>query len=156
VRRLLLFTLDDAVFAVNVGYAVEVLRGMPVKHVPELPDFIEGVVEIRGRICPVMDMRRRLGMPVRSDNARGRFLIVRSSLERVALLVDEVVGVETVRRELIRKPPLVFRGIKKRYMEGLYPLDKAMLIILSIEQILTSEEMIRLQKAVSAMEEHEA
>jgi len=150
-RRFLIFTLGEGMFAINVGYAVEVLRSIPVKHIPEVPDFIEGVIKIRGHVFPVIDMRHRFGLPGRSERTKERILIVRSSLERIALIVDDVIGIETISRELIEKPPVVFQGIKKRYLEGLHSRENRVYIILNIEKILTSDEEIALQQAHSAM-----
>jgi purine-binding chemotaxis protein CheW len=143
-------------FAINVGYAVEVLRARPVKSIPELPDSIDGVIELRGHMFPVVVMRKRLGIPGEREDEKGRVLIVRSPLERVALVVDEVSGVETIDSELIKKPPMVFKGIQKRYLKGLYSIGDSMRIILDMEQILTSEECITFQNVCVSPKEQDA
>jgi len=143
-------------FAINVVYAVEVLRERPVKRIPELPDFISGVVDVRGDMVPVVDMRQRFGMTWRGGQKKTRFLIVRSSLDRIALQVDDVLTIDDMSQGKMKKPPMVFRGIGKRYLEGLYKAGDTMYIVLNIEEILTSEEKIILEKAYVALKDKRA
>lgn len=152
-KRFLVFTLDDDIFAIDVASAVEVLCWRPVSHVPELPDFVTGVVDVRGNMVPVVGMRQRMGMPKPSGAGKQRLLIVRSSLGVIALVVDDVKSIARIDTNLIKKPPMVFRGIKKRFLDGLYKSDQSMYIILNIEQILTSEEKIILERAYQAQKD---
>ena len=150
-KRFLVFTLCKELFAFNVGYAVEVLSEKPVKRVPELPDFISGLVDVRGDMVPVVDMRQRFGMSKGDSRKRKRFLIVRTSLGRIALIVDEVLSIVDMSQEKVKKPPMLFRGISKKYLEGLYKIGELMYIVLNIEEILTSEEKIILERANVAL-----
>lgn len=149
-RHLLVFGLGDDSFAMDVGYAVEVLRDRPVNKVPELPDFISGVINVRSALLPVMEMRNRLGISGNSTRSP-RYLVVRSSLGRVALQVDSVTGVIRVEEDLVTTPPMVFRGIKKRFLSGLYNEDSLMLVILNMKNILNSEETILLEKSLASI-----
>lgn len=152
-KRILVFTLDEDIFAIDVGSAVEVLRWRPVSHVPELPDFVSGVVDVRGNMVPVIEMRQRMGMPKFTGLTKRRLLLVRSSLGVIAFAVDDVKAIERIDSSMIKKPPMVFRGIKKRFLDGLYKTERAMYIILNMEQILTSEENIILERAYQAQKD---
>lgn len=151
-RRFIVFALAEGNLAFNVGYALEVIRRRPVKQVPEMPEYIEGFVKMRDDLLPVINMRRRLGVPDFEKQVNGRLLILRSSIGKLALAVDDVLGIETVSREMIRRPPVVFKGIKKKYIEGLYPRTDDMCIILDIEKILSSDEKILIQKARKSLQ----
>lgn len=146
-KRYLVFTLDHDLFAIDVDTAVEVMKTRSVKRVPELPEFISGVVNVRREAFPLVEMRQRLGMLSADPSVKGRLLIVRSSLDRIALLVDDVTGIIKIDSSMIKMPKMVFRGLKKRYLEGLYNNDGDMIIILNVEEILTSDEKILLGKA---------
>lgn len=147
----LVFSIADNDFAIDVGSAVEVINGRKPVIVPELPDFVSGVVDIRGEIIPMVDMRLRLG--VKSDTDKSRLLLVRSSLGPIALGVDDVKSVENIEPDGIRQPPMVFRGIKKRFISGLYNKgNSSMIVILNIDNILNSEEKILLSKAKENLE----
>lgn len=152
-RRLIVFALGEGRVAINVGYALEVVRGKPVRYVPEMPEYLDGFVKIREYMMPVINMRRRLGMPGAEEEVNGKLLVLRSSIGRVALLVDDVLGIEVVGSEMIRRPPVAFKGIKKVYIEGLYPREEEMCVILDIDKILASEEKIIIQKARSSLKE---
>lgn len=148
-RHLLVFRLKDNRFAIDVGTVVEVLRQRMPVFMPELPDFVTGVVDVRGDMLPVLDMRERLGLPADGTADRWRLLVVRSSLDRVALRVDSVEVIVKVPDDEIRRPPIVFRGIKKRYLEGMCGSSDDMMAILKMENILTSDERILLASAIT-------
>ena len=148
-RHLLVFGLGDDSFAMDVGYAIEILSARPVNRVPEMPDFISGVIKIRRALLPVMEMRNRLG--ISGETEKPRLLGIRSSLGRLALQVDSVSGVIKINEGLIATPPMVFRGIKKRFLTGLYTDETSMLAVLNMDNILNSEETILLEKSLVSM-----
>ena len=147
----LFFSLGQDDFAIGVNSAVEVLRGRKPVSVPELPDFVTGVVDVRGEIIPMVDMRQRLGIAGYPD--KSRLLLVRSSLGIIALGVDDVKSIENIDASGITQPPMVFRGIKRRFISGLYKgPDSHIYIILNMDNVLNSKEKILLEKAREAIE----
>ena len=154
-RRFIVFSLGEDMFAINVGYAIEVINARPPRHIPETPGYVDGVINMRGRMFPVINMRHRLGLSGMEGKAAGRFLILRSPIGSVALAVDNVAGIEAVSSEAIVRPPVVFRGIKREYLEGIYNKADTIYIILNIEKLMTSEEQISIQKACSSVVERE-
>ena len=98
-------------------------------------------------------MVARLGLPGAKGGTRRRLLTVRSSLGRIALMVDDVKGIEVIDMDAVTRPPMVFRGIKKQYLDGLYNTGGKVYIMINVEEILTSEEKIILERAYEALED---
>lgn len=148
------FRLGPDRFAIDVNSTVEIMNPVIVRGVPELPDFVSGVVSIRKALVPMIDMRARLGLKPESE--RERVVIVRlSRQEKVALLVDEVYGIEKMEGRAMSKPPVIFRGLKKKYLLGLIRDGEDVIMVLDIGGIITSDELIKLSEVRESLEEIE-
>lgn len=150
-KQIVLFRLGQNRFALDVSSAVEILNPVLVQNVPELPDFVSGVVNIRKSLVPMIDMRKRLG--VEPESSRERVIVVKlGKVERVAMLVDEVFGIEKMEDKAITKPPVIFRGLKKKYLLGLIRDADEAIMVLDIAGIISSDELIKLSEVKEALE----
>jgi len=145
-RQYVLFTLGEEEFGVDVGVAVEVMRPVMANPLHDVPEFISGVATVREEVVPLIDMRKRFSLSIGGN--RERLVLVRTSLEKVGLIVDDVQGISRFRDEDISRPPVVFRGLKSEFLTGLIKLNGKVLMLLDIENILDSEEKIVLEKAM--------
>lgn len=148
--RVVRFKLADEEFGVDVMRVFEVLPVPEVRPVPKAPDFVEGVVDVRDSIIPVIDMRKRFSLPERETDDPARLMIVAIGEARAALVVDSVPGVVPVAEETVSPPPDYFRGLAGRYLEGLLKDDDRMVIMLDMDEILSSKEKIALEKVVDS------
>jgi purine-binding chemotaxis protein CheW len=130
----------------------EVLKFARLRKVPKAPDFIEGMVNLRDQVVPVVDMRKRLGLPERSEGEMSRLLVVAIGNSRVALRVDDVPGVLELAPDAINPAPDLFRGLERRYLEGIAQDGERLMILLDLEEVLTSKERLALQELVEASE----
>jgi len=157
--RFVLFSLDGESFGVDVRAVVEIVNPRKIRPLPDMPRYIPGVLMWRGALIPTVDMRLRLGMepadPFQSvrQGRHPRMIIVRAGAERIALLVDHVDGIEKVERQSLTLPPMVYRGLKRDYIVALMTWHKVTSVILRPVRLLTSEELIRFERAVSAISE---
>jgi purine-binding chemotaxis protein CheW len=103
--QLCAFRVGSEEYAVDLMRIREIIRPLPVTPVPQAPEFVEGVVNLRGEIIPVIDVRRKFGSPVEPPTPRSRFLIVNITGRLVALAVDAVVEVMRIPRSVIRAAP---------------------------------------------------
>lgn len=150
--QIVAFRLCDDEFGVDVMKTREVLKPAGVRKVPEAPEFIEGMASIRESVVPVIDMRKRLSLPERSKGDPSRLLVVAIGESQVALEVDDVPGVIELSREAIRPAPELFRGLERRYLEGIVRDGERLMILLDLEEVLTSKERLALEKLVEASE----
>ena len=139
------FRLGPHRLGMDVGGITEVVSLKKVMPVPEMPDYIPGVLNVRGDLVPLVDMRVRFGLVPSREKERA--ILIRSSLGRVGLVVDSLTGIVAVDEDEIRKPPVMFRGLKKKYLLGLTGHGGGIMILLNIDHVLTSEEEILLKQA---------
>ena len=145
-HRCLVFRLGPHSLGIDIDRVVEVVNPGRPEPVPELPDYIEGVSKVRGEMVPVMDLRKRMG--VSPDPSKERTVILRSTMGKVAFIVDDVSGILRFEDDRMKKPPLIFKGLKSRYVLGLYGEGEDMLIVLNEDEILSSDEKIELEHAM--------
>ncbi|MEY4528718.1 MAG: Chemotaxis signal transducer CheW [Nitrospirota bacterium] len=134
-------------FALDVLSVQEINRMVEVTRVPKAPYFVEGVINLRGRIIPVLDLRRRFGLPSsdRTDDSRIMVVLVRQRM--VGLIVDEVVEVLRVPKLSIEPPPSVGNSAGAEFTQGVGRIEDRLLIVLDLNRLLLPNE----QAAMEAM-----
>jgi purine-binding chemotaxis protein CheW len=148
--RVVRFQLGDEEFGVDVMNVFEVIPVPDVRPVPQAPEFVEGVVDVRDSIIPVIDMRKRFSLPERKAGDPSRLVIVAIGEARAGLVVDTVPGVVPLAESAVSPPPDFFRGLAGRYLEGLAKDDDRLIIMLNVGEILSSKERIALEKMVDS------
>lgn len=150
---IVVFKMNGEEFGTDIGNVVEVLEYRDPVHVPRAPDFVEGVIHMRDAILPIIDLRKRMEVPLNLPTADTRIIVVLIDEERVGLLVDSVVEVVHVGTEKVAPPPAFFRGVSSEYLQGLARVGERIVIVLRLERILTSQERIALLRADLAAQE---
>jgi len=130
-------------FGIEIGKVVEILNVPRVYLLPQLPSFLSGVVNIRGEVIPLMDLRKRFG--ITPSSAKERVVVVRSDREKVGLLVDGVKDIINLQPGEIVKPPGMFKGLKTEYMTGIGRRGDTIIILLNLDMLLSSEEKIQME-----------
>lgn len=142
--QLVSFKLDDEEFGVNIRNVQEINRAVEITKVPDAPDFVEGVINLRGQVIPVINLRRRFGLPRRENDKETRIMVVEIGGKVVGFVVDLVNEVLRIPSSTVEPPPIV-AGIDVEYLSGVGKLDKRLLIILDLEKILSTEEIAQLR-----------
>jgi len=138
------FRLGTDTFGVEVQQVQEVIAYEQPRRVPHAPEFVEGVIDVRGTVVPVVDLRKRFLLPATPPDADTRVLLISLEHERIGLIVDAVTEVVHVQPTDIAEPPSFFRGLAARYLAGLARVESGLLIMLRMDRILTSEERLAL------------
>jgi purine-binding chemotaxis protein CheW len=150
-KQFTVFKIADENFGIAVDRIVEILKVQKVFSIPGLPDFLSGVMSVRGSVIPLIDLRRRFDMT--PTGKKERIIIVRFDKEKVGFLVDEIREILTLPSEDIINPPSIFKGFKTEFLTGLGKKDDRIIILLNVDSLLTSEEKIRLKESIGLMEE---
>lgn len=129
---------------IEITQVHEVLKWREPSPVPRAPDFVEGVIDLRGEVLPVVDMRGRLGVPVPPPGPETRIVVVALGEERVGLVVDQVTEVSRIPDGAVSKPPQYFRGLAAELVQGLARYGDRLVILLHIDKILNSDEHLQL------------
>jgi purine-binding chemotaxis protein CheW len=141
-NQLVVFTLDEQSFALNLSNVERIERAVEVTPLPDAPEVILGVINIEGRVVPVVNTRKRLGMPEKDIDLQDLFIIVRENGHSLALLADQVRPVLEVPDEELVLPDRVLPGIG--YVQGVAKIDVGMLVVLRLETImsLTDQKLV--------------
>jgi len=129
-------------FGIELGKVVEILKVPRVYLLPQLPSFLSGVVNLRGEVVPLVDLRKRFG--IAASSVKERIVVVRSDAEKVGLLVDGVKEIITLQPGETTKPPGMFKGLKMEYMTGIGRRGDSIIILLDLDALLSSEEKIQM------------
>ncbi len=135
IEEYLCFRVADEEYALNIMSIKEIIKPRDVTEVPRMPNFISGVISLRGVIIPVMDMRLRLSLPILGVTGRERIIVLRATSGFCGVLVDEVVQVARILKADIEEPPAVLEEIDRDFVRGLGHFDNRMLILLNLETI---------------------
>jgi purine-binding chemotaxis protein CheW len=149
-QQLVTFRLGDDQFAVDVLVVERVLRYTAPSAMPNLPAWIDGVIEHGGRVVPVIDLRTRFGMPRLAPRAEHRTLVLAIGEEWLGVTVDSVHEVMSVSPEEIAPPPPLFRGLNAEYLKGLVRREGLLIIFLDVARVLTSSELLELTSAAAS------
>ncbi len=149
-----IFNIGNETFGIDISRVLEILRVQKVFSIPGLPEFITGVMSVRGIVIPVMDLRRRFGM--RPAGRKERIILVRYGQEKIGFLVDEISEILVLDPEDIRPSPSIFKGFKMEYLTGIGKKGERIILLLNIDNLLTSEEKIWLQGSKELLEEKSA
>jgi purine-binding chemotaxis protein CheW len=146
--QLVSFAIGKEQFGVDILVAQEIIRMAPITSIPNSPDFIEGVINLRGHIIPVIDLRKRLNLNPLAEGDRNnvRILIINVQDRVTGFIVDAVSEVLKIAKSLIEPPPeIVVAGLKSQYIRGVCKLDERLLILLDFSKILEVEEINKLR-----------
>ncbi len=139
--QLVSFKIGDEEFGVDILSVQEINRMSQITKVPNTPEFIEGVINLRGRIVPVIDLRVKLGM-VRKDHGKDtRIVVVELKGKTMGFIVDEVNEVLRISKDITEAPPDIVGGVNSEYITSIGKLDDRLLILLDLEKILSFSEM---------------
>jgi purine-binding chemotaxis protein CheW len=140
VLQLVTFSLGNEEFSVDILKVQEIIRLMELTRVPKAPEFIEGVINLRGKVIPVMDLRKRFGMPEAEDSSDARIIVVELKNTTVGFRVDGVSEVLRLPADTVEPPPTMVCGVETEYIKGVGKLDDRLIILLDVEKVLTEEE----------------
>ncbi len=142
--QLVVFVMETEEFACGINSVREVLKMIRVTPLPRSLDFVEGVINMRGDVIPVIDLRKRFGLPEAERTDESRIIIVEVEEQMVGLIVDSVSEVIRLDNKQIQEAPNQVAGGKTDLITGVGKVDDRMLIILDLDRILTSEEQVAL------------
>ncbi len=135
VIQLVGFRLDNEDYAIAITRIQEIILMKPITRLPQVPDFIEGLINLRGSVIPIVNLRKRFGLPAREVDDETRIIVVNVHDRTVGCVVDAVTQVMRINRDQIQPPPLSVMAVAHQYLSGLARLDDRLLIILDIDRL---------------------
>jgi len=149
--KYLTFKLAEEDYGISLLKVREIIGMMPITSVPRTPDFIKGVINLRGKVIPVTDLRRRFEMPEIDYTDRTCIIVVEiqttESTIQMGIVVDAVTEVLPVREEEIEPAPEFGASVNTRYILGMANMEGAVKILLDIDRVMTSDEIAEIENA---------
>jgi len=141
ILQLVSFRIEEEEFGVDINKVQEIIKMVEITSIPNSPEFIDGVVNLRGRIIPVIDLRVRLKFNKKESDNKSRIVVIEVESKTVGFLVDEVSEVLRVPQSITEKPPKMVAGIESGFIKAICKLENRLLILLDMEAILSVEEI---------------
>ncbi|WP_292486871.1 chemotaxis protein CheW [Methanohalobium sp.] len=140
--QLVAFNLGDEEFGVDIMQVQEIIRTQEVTRIPQAPDFVKGVINIRGKIIVVVSLDKCLGLDSRETDEHSRIIVVEVGGSVVGMVVDSVSEILSIQESNIEPAPdIIASKINADYLKGVGKLENRLLILLDLEKILTEEQV---------------
>ena len=144
-QQLVVFDLASEAYGVDISAVREIIRLQEITQVPRTPEFVEGVINLRGKVIPVIDLRRRFGLSVGEENKDNRIVVVDIGGQDIGVIVDAVTEVLRISSELVEPPSSVITTSESEYLLGIAKLDGRMIILLDLQEVLSEAEQVSLE-----------
>lgn len=138
--QLVSFNIGEEEFGVNILKVQEINKLVQITKVPNAPVFVEGVINLRGKVIPIIDLRTRLGMEKKDHDKNTRIIVVEIEKRTIGFVVDSVSEVLRIPKGITEPPPELVAGIEADYITAVAKLENRLLIMLDLDRILTKDE----------------
>lgn len=146
-EQIVVFTLDEQVYGLPLNKVERVIHAIEITRLPKSPEIVSGIINVNGRILPVIDVRKRFGLASHEINMDDQLILADSGKRQVALIVDSVTNVQTIEsyQHISTKETLPFAA----YIGGIVKLDTELILIYDLEQFLNLDEEKQLEEALA-------
>mgnify|MGYP001037259662 FL=1 len=141
-EQLVVFDLSGELFAISIERINTIIRMETITKVPGCEHFVEGVINLRGSILPVIDPRKKFGLPVKEPDRASRIVVVESASRMVGLIVDAVTETVRLSAKDIEPPSETIVSSSARYVRGIGKAGDKLLVLLDLDQLLDQGEML--------------
>lgn len=139
--RFLTFSLGKESYGIEIKYVIEIIGIQSITQIPELPDYVKGIINLRGKIIPVLDVRLRFKKEPKEYNDRTCVIVIDIKEVSIGLIVDTVAEVVTIPEEDMVDPPQKHKGFNNRYIKKIGKIGDEVKLLLDCEKLLTEDEL---------------
>jgi purine-binding chemotaxis protein CheW len=135
------FNLGDEEYAIEILKVQEIIRMIEITRVPNSPEFINGVINLRGRVIPVLDLGKRIGLPEKEHSGDSRIIVVEIQNKVIGFIVDKVNIVLRINQNIVEPTPELVGKIESEFIRGIAKMEKNLLILLDLDKVISQPEM---------------
>ena len=150
ISQVVTFQLSNEHYGINIQNVQEIILIGQITSIPEVPSFVEGLINLRGKVIPVIDLRRRFGLTAGDYGENTRIIVTNTSQRTIGLVVDEVHEVLRLDGDQIEPLPEGLTNVDAAYITGVVKLENRILILLDVEVVISDETQARLVQAEAA------
>lgn len=144
--QLISFEVGKEEYGLEILRVKEVIRIREITGLPRAPSFVKGIINLRGDVIPIIDLRDRFGLEHREYTSTTRVIVVDVDQKLVGMVVDAASQVVRVPADQIEPPPPIVGGLSAEYIKAVCKLDERLIILLNIDRILSTEEKVELEE----------
>jgi len=145
--QLVSFKIGEEEFGVDILHVREINRMVDITRVPKSPEYVEGVINLRGKVIPIVSLRKRMGMPEKEQDKDTRIVVVELEDQLIGFVVDAVSEVLRISKRITEPPPKTATGMDVEYITGIAKMEDRLLILLNLDRLLSIGERSVLRKA---------
>ena len=145
--QIVVFELGSENFGVEIASVESIIKMQPITQLPHVSSFVEGVTNLRGKVLPVIDLRKRFGLVPQETDKNSRIIVVSLDQTEVGMIVDEVSEVLTVPAGVVEPVPAITSTVDSSFITGIAKLNQRLVILLDLHSILANEEKLSLPLA---------
>jgi purine-binding chemotaxis protein CheW len=138
--QLVTFIIGSEEFGVEISCVHEINRMLQITKVPNAPQYVTGIINLRGRIIPVIDLRKRLGLPPKEHDNNTRIIVIEINGKTVGFTVDAVKEVIRIPQNITETPPELTTGVNSEFIKAVGKLEDRLLILLDLNKIFSTEQ----------------
>ena len=139
-NQIVVFELGSESFGVEIAKVESIIKMQPITQMPHVPAFVEGVTNLRGKVLPVIDLRKRFGLPSQEADKDSRIIVVSVDQTEVGMIVDGVSEVVSIPEGAVEATPAITSSIDSTFITGIAKLDQRLVILLDLTRILAPQE----------------
>ena len=144
-RQFIVFILKGQKFGINVLKSREIITTESLTVIPESPNFIKGVIELREEIIPIIDLNKKFNLKNNIDKVEDKIVIINVNNTLIGLAVNEVEEIIRINKDNISKAPEITKGVKKDYIYGIARLENELIILIDIDNVFSHSDIKKLQ-----------
>jgi len=143
-KQFVIYQLAGEQFGVDIAAVESIIKMQEIAAVPQVPEFVEGVTNLRGEVLPVIDLRKRFEIPAADDSEEERIVVVEIDGQNVGMIVDAVTEVLTLDEDAIEAPSALVIGSSVDFITGIAKVDDQLVTIIDLRMVLLSDEALEL------------
>lgn len=139
-NQLVVFELADESYAVDIAAVEGIIKMQAITRLPHAPEFVDGITNLRGAVIPVIDLRKRFGLPVQEPTRDTRIVVANMGTMKVGIIVDAVTQVIRIPSEAIEPPPQMSMTVNSAFIKSIAKIDDQLVILVDLPKVLSVEE----------------
>lgn len=140
-RRWLAFSLGNEDYALDISVIREILKPREITGIPRVPEFLLGIISLRGNIIPIFDLKKRMGLGATTIDPESRIIVCQDGDRLAGLVIDRIKHVTSIAEEKIEPPPAIFSGADRALLDGVGRVNENVLILLNLPNVLTIDSI---------------
>ena len=145
-KQYVIFKLNKEEYGVEISHVQEITEIKSITTVPNTPTFVEGIINLRGKIVPIVSIKKRFDLPQLGEMEEQRIIIINLKEKQVGFIVDDASQVLTLDESQIENPPELIAGIDRDYIIGIGKVEEKIIVLLDLEKILSEQEQKEIEK----------